>query len=66
MSKTIRLMVNTGFAGAVHEEEVAYDGQTQEEISQLLSDFRDEVVGELEATYRIEEDGEDYDDEEEY
>lgn len=54
MAKKIRLYVGTGFCGATHEEEIPYEGQTDDEIQSLLDDFRDEVIGELDPYYEIE------------
>jgi len=56
--KTIVLKVNTGFVGAVHEEEIEYTGQTEKEIETELDNLRDQVCAELEATYEFQdEDG---------
>lgn len=60
--KTVVLKVHTGFCGAVHEEDVEYEGQTHSELEALLNDFREQVQSELETEYVfLDADGEEID-----
>lgn len=43
MSKIIRISVSTGFCGGVHEEEIEYTGQTEDEINDLAREYKQEV-----------------------
>lgn len=60
MTKIIKITVSTGYVGCSYEEEVEFDGQTEEEIAELVNDFKLEVCcNHIEAEYEIEDEDDD-------